>query len=105
MVSSLLLPRRKHRTGRLFKAIGAGSLRRLRLFLLALALLAGPHFGVEAVPAPQLGVRAALGDAALVEHDDLVGVDHGRKAVSDDDRGAARGDALQRFLDRGLGAA
>src|SRR3954468_13069283 len=79
--------------------------RRLSLFLLALALLAGPHFGVEAILAEQLGVGAALGDAALVEHDDLIGVDHGRETVGDDDRGAPRGDALQGLLDRALGAA
>ena len=51
--------------------------------------LARPHLGVEAALAQQLVVGAALGDAALVEHDDLVGVDHGRQAVGDDDRGAA----------------
>ena len=33
---------------------------------------------------------AALGDAAVLEHDDLVGVDDGRQAVGDDERGAVR---------------
>ena len=65
--------------------------RRFDLVLFPLALLAGPHFGIEAVPAEQLRMGAALGDAALVEHDDLVGVDHGREAVGDDERGALRG--------------
>ena len=50
-------------------------------------------------------MRAAFGDPALVEDDDLVGVDDGREAMGDDDRGPARGDALQGLLDRRLGPA
>src|SRR5688500_12767076 len=50
-------------------------------------------------------MAAALGDPALIEDDDLVGVDHGRQAVGDDDAGAARRDVVQRLLDRRLGAA
>ena len=48
---------------------------------------------------------AALGDPAGVEHDDLVGADDGRQAVGDDDGRAVRGDAVERRLDRFLGAA
>ena len=47
----------------------------------------------------------ALGDLAVVEHDDLVGRGDGREAVGDDDRGAVRGDSVERRLDRLLGAA
>ena len=50
-------------------------------------------------------MRPALQDAAGLQHQDLVGVDHGREAVRDDQRGAAGGDALERFLERLLGAA
>ena len=45
---------------------GRELLRRQRLFLLG--GLALPHLGVEPVAAEQFGVRAALGDAAGVEH-------------------------------------
>src|SRR3954449_13115892 len=38
-------------------------------------LLAPPHVGIEAVARHQLAMAATLGDAALVEHDDLVGID------------------------------
>ena len=48
---------------------------------------------------------AAFGDAALVEDEDLVGVDDGRQAVGDDDGRAAGGDVAQGLLDRRLGAA
>jgi hypothetical protein len=57
--------------------------RRHRLFagLFAFGLLAIPHLGVEAVAGQQARMIAALDDAALVEHDDLVGVDDRREAV------------------------
>ena len=42
--------------------------------------------GVEPAVRDELVVRAALDDAAAVEHDDLIGVAHGRDAVRDDDR-------------------
>src|SRR3982751_2615290 len=43
--------------------------------------LALPQIGIEAALVEQLVMSAALGDCALVEHDDLVGVDNGREAV------------------------
>src|SRR5689334_3780677 len=52
-------------------------------------LLAAPHVGVEAVPGQQLAMAATLGDAAAVEHDDLVGIDDGRQPMGDHDGGAA----------------
>mgnify|MGYP006179948009 CR=1 FL=1 len=58
------------------------------LLAILVALLPLPHFGVKAALAQQLGVGAAFGDPALVENDDLVGVDDGGEAVGDDDGGA-----------------
>ena len=48
---------------------------------------------------------AALGDAAFVQHHDLVGIDHGRQPVRDDERGVLAGDVAERLLDGRLGAA
>ena len=48
---------------------------------------------------------AALGHAAGIEHDDLVGMDDGGEPVGDDDGGAVLGDAVQRALDVALGMA
>ena len=47
----------------------------------------------------QLGVRAALHDASVVEHDDLVGERDGRWAMRDDERRAAAHDLSQRGAD------
>ena len=41
-------------------------------------------------------MRPALGDDALVEDDDLVGLHHGRQAMGDDKGGPAGGDAFER---------
>ena len=48
-------------------------------------------------------MRAALDDLALVEDDDLVGVDDGRQAVGDHQRRAVGGDPVERRLDLALG--
>ena len=50
---------------------------------------------VEPVARDELVVRAALGDAAAVEHEDQVGVAHGRDAVRHDDRRPLAHDAAQ----------
>ena len=50
-------------------------------------------------------VAAALGDHALVEHDDLVGADDGGEPVRDDQRGAVLRYPLERVLDLLLGVA
>ena len=47
----------------------------------------------------QLLVRAALDDAALVDHEDQVGHPDRREAVGDDEGGAALGEPAQRELD------
>jgi predicted nucleotidyltransferase len=44
----------------------------------------------------QLMVAAVLDHAAVLQHQDLVGVDHGREAVRDDQRGAPGGQAPER---------
>jgi hypothetical protein len=56
---------------------------------IATALLQPPHLRVAPIALQQLGVRAALNDAARLQHHDLVGVDHGTQAVRDDQRGFA----------------
>ncbi len=50
-------------------------------------------------------MRAALSHPAVVEDDDLVGIDDGRQPVGDDDGGAVAGDAVERLLDLALGMA
>src|SRR4051794_20159307 len=61
--------------------------------------LAVPHRGVDAALRPQPRMGAALCDDATVEHDDLVGPDHGGEAVRDHERGAPPADAVERVLD------
>ena len=63
-------------------------------------LLARPHLGVGAAAGEELVVAAVLDHRALLQHEDLVGVDHGREAVRDDQRRAAGRDPAQRRLDR-----
>ena len=59
--------------------------------------------GVVTAKGEQAVVGAALGDLAVVEDDDLVGVPDGRQAVRDRDRGAARARGVDGLLDRLLG--
>ena len=75
------------------------------LFQLPLRRLPRPQLGVEPALGQQLGMRPALGHPAGVEHDDLVGADHGRQAVGDDDGGAVARDIVEGRLDRFLGPA
>ena len=69
----------------------------------ARAFVARHQRGVLAAQREQLLVGAALGDLALVEDDDLVGVADRRQAVGDDERRAALGELLQRLADGALG--
>ena len=48
-------------------------------------LLRGPQRGVEPAYLEELGVRAALDEAAAVEHDDLLGGGDRREPVGDDE--------------------
>ena len=62
-----------------------------------------PHVGVEAAGrGEQLGVRAALGDLPVFQHEDLVRVHHGGEPVRNAQRRAALADARERVLDRPL---
>src|SRR6476619_2603687 len=91
-----------------------GSRRRLELVvdhlgqplagLIGLALTC-PEARIEAAAGEKLQVRALLDDLAMVEHDDVVGMDHGGEPVGDDERGALARDPLQRILDLLLGVA
>src|SRR5439155_23465826 len=70
---------------------------------LLLEELPAVHRGVQAVPLEELEVRPALGDDAVVEDEDLVGVLHGRDAVRDDDARALAHHAAQALQDLGFG--
>ena len=67
-----------------------------------IALLQSHELGVKAAPANELAVRAGLDDLTLVQHDDSVSADDARKPMRDNQRGATRHQAVQRFLNRGL---
>src|ERR1700748_1819700 len=58
---------------------------------------------VAALAGQQAGVRPRLGDLAVVQDGDLVGVAHGGQPVRDGDRGAALRQAVERLLHRALG--
>ena len=58
---------------------------------------------VYAALSQQLIVGAALGDAAIGEHQDFVRRHDGGQAVGDDDAGTALHDVVQRVLDGSLG--
>ena len=64
-----------------------------------LLLGAAEHARVQRVAGHQLLVRAALDDAALVHHHDLVGERDGAGPVGDDEGGAPVGDLLQGAAD------
>src|SRR5947208_1884546 len=68
----------------------------------AIARLPGHEPRVHAVAGDQLGVRAALHHAALVEHEDAVAADHARQAMREDERGAAGHQPIERGLDERL---
>ncbi len=72
--------------------------------LLGLALSV-PHTGIKSARSQKLGVGSALGDAALIQHDDLVGADDGGQPMRDHQRGAVARDPFERFLDFVLGVA
>src|SRR6476660_3367814 len=67
-----------------------------RLIGLALAC---PEACVNAATGEKLLVRAPLDTLTMVEHDAVVGVDHGGETMGDDERRALARDPLQRVLD------
>ena len=73
-------------------------------FELLLLALQVPQLRVQAVALQQCLVAAALDDAALVHHDDLVGVHDGGQPVRDDQRRAAFARCGPARLDGALGA-
>src|SRR5690349_1371469 len=58
--------------------LGDGGERRGALLRLLLAL---PHRGIDAAVGEERHMVAALDDAAVLEHEDLVGAHHGREAM------------------------
>src|SRR5258707_145374 len=56
------------------------------------------QLGVTAVAGQQARVVAGLDDAAVVQHDDLIGVADGGQPVRDGDGGAAPGQGVERLL-------
>lgn len=62
-----------------------------------------PERSVVATSCQELPVRAAFDDRALVQHDDLVCVNDGRKPVRDDERRAVAGQIHQVAKDLPLG--
>ena len=61
--------------------------------------LLGHQAVIGAAARHQLGVAAGLGDAAFVDHQNAVGVDHAGQAVGEDQRGASPHQAVERLLD------
>src|SRR5689334_16712584 len=47
-------------------------------------------------------MRTALDDPTAFEHENLIGVDHGREAVSDDEYRPSREEPVDGFLDESL---
>ena len=62
-------------------------------------LLQRPHLRVGAASRQEITMRAALDDATIVEHDDLIRIHHGRKPVRDHKRGVSARDAVELGLD------
>src|SRR5439155_19684928 len=73
-------------------------LRGRRVRLASFFLLQSPHLGEAAVRGEEVAEVAALDDLAVVEDEDLVGIDDRREAVRDDERGAVARDLGERGL-------
>jgi len=65
--------------------------------LLSLALPV-PHTGIKSAGSQKPGVGSALGNAPLIQHDDLVGANDGGEPMRNDQRGAVARDALVLFV-------
>ena len=64
--------------------------------------LQGHEFGVATVESHELGVGAALDNAAVVEDGDAVGTDDGGEAVGDDHGGASTEEVVEGGLKEAL---
>ena len=94
------------RNRRSYPAAAAGGFTRLSCPGAGLAAeLALVEAAVQAALGQQLRVRADLDDAALVHHDDAIGVQDGGQPVRDDHAGAAAHELPQRILDQVLALA
>ena len=60
------------------------------------------HLAIPAALVHQIGVRALLDDAAMVENDDAIGVHDGAEAVGDDEARPVGHQGLQACLDEPL---
>jgi hypothetical protein len=78
-----------------------------RCWLLGLRRLSEAAFGNEPREEPALGDQrpecATLDNPAFVQHQDLVGVGHGREPVRDDECSAALAKGIQRALNLAFG--
>src|SRR5882724_5394403 len=96
-----IVDRRRFAVGRL---VLVGNPRQSLPRLLGLTLPV-PHTGIKSAGSQKLGVGSALGDAALIQHDDFVRADDGGQPVGDHQRSASARDALKRLLNFMLGVA
>src|SRR5579872_7580946 len=81
-----------------WRLVLVGHPRQLLARFLRLALPV-PHAGIQPAACQKLHVSPALGNAALIEHDDFVGRNDRRKPVGNHKRGAIARDPFQRILD------
>ncbi len=65
-------------------------------------MLSGHQLGIDSASGQQLTVRPALGQLAVLEHDDAMRAGHARQAVSDDERGAPALEPFERVVDEHL---
>jgi len=63
-------------------------------FVVAL-LLTVPHTGINAVAGEEVAVTAAFDDTPSLQHQNLVGINHGRQPVGDHKGGSALGDVVE----------
>src|SRR5262249_55380590 len=75
------LNRKMRRTGRSLRGEGR---RAAFHFEAGRLLLTRPHLGIDAAAGQELAMVAALDDAAVIEDEDLVGVDNRGQAMRDD---------------------
>src|SRR5690606_11685595 len=66
------------------------------------AQLTFEQLAVKPAATDEFGMRTALDDAAPGKHHDLIRAQHGTQPVSDDERGAALHQSLERGLHGGL---
>ena len=89
--------------GRLRRAADRGEFLDREVEIVAALLGLRPHQpAIRTVAADQLGMAAALDDAAVIEHEDAVGADHARQPVRQDQGRAPLRQPVERLLDHRL---